>query len=116
MNGKQFGVILLIAILAAGCATVPRPTPLTQADVISMTKAGVTDDDIISRIEKTRTVFKLGASDVVRLREEGVSEPVVNHMLETYTRAVVNEQRRRDYDYYGDYYRFHMWYGYPWWW
>jgi len=87
-----------------GCATTPRPVPLSLAEVISMTKAGLWDEDIIRRIDGTGTVFRLGADDVVRLRKEGVSDRVINYMMETYTRAAVAEQHRQDYHFYGGYY------------
>jgi len=110
--------LFLGVLLLAGCATVSRPVPLTQADVISMTKAGLTDEEIIRRIDGTRTVFRLGSDDVVRLRQEGVSDRVVNYMLDTYTRYAVAEQRRRDFDDYDWHYRFGFSYGAPWyrWW
>lgn len=108
--------VCLIALGLAGCATTPRPTPLTQADIISMTKAGLTDEEIMRRIDDTRTVFRLNSDDVVRLRNEGVSDRLVTYMLDTYTRAAVEAERRRDRYYYGiGYYHgpFHP-YRYPW--
>jgi hypothetical protein len=116
---KTIGLLLLLVGLAtAGCATRPAPIPLTQADIISMAKADTTDEEIIRRIDTSHTVFRLGAADVVRLRNEGVSERVVNYMLETYPRYVAAEQLRQD-SYENDYrYRYGYWYGYPrrWWW
>ena len=93
-----------------------RPVPLSLAEIISMTKAGLWDEDIIRRIDSTGTVFRLGADDVVRLRKEGVSDRVINYMMETYTRAVAAEQRRQDYYFYGgysygpDWHRHRYWY------
>lgn len=113
MSAKRF-VILAATILLAGCATTPRPAPLTQADIISMTKAGLTDEDIIRRIDDTRTVFQLSSDDVVFLRKEGVSDRIVTYMLDTLTRAVAAEQRRRDMDDYNFRYRYGLFYGYPW--
>ena len=104
--------IAILATLLVGCATThPRPPPLTQTDIISMVKAGMTDEDIMRRIDDTGTVFRLSSEDVIRLRNEGVSDRVVNYMLDTYTRAVAAEQRRRDADY-----NFHygFYYGHPW--
>ncbi|MBM3859169.1 MAG: hypothetical protein FJ395_05915 [Verrucomicrobia bacterium] len=111
---KKFLILVLLPILTTGCATTPRPAAVSLADVISMTKAGSWDDDIIRRIESARTVYRLGADDVVRLRNEGVSDRVINYMLETYTRAAVAEQQRRDYYYYGSYYG--PYYRPHWWW
>ncbi len=120
-------LLLLIAVIGFGCATTnkPRPTPLTQADVISMVKAGVADEEILKRIDATRTVFRLGSDDVVLLRREGVSDRVVNYMLDSYTRAVAYDERRRaesDYRYhygmgyyYGPYWG-PYWHRHPWWW
>ena len=98
---------------ALGCATMPRPTPISPADVISMSKAGLTDDEIIARINDSRTVYKLNAADVVQLSQEGVSERVVNYMLDTLTRAAVADERRRAYDDYDFHYRYGLFYGYP---
>lgn len=91
-------LLLVLSVLAVGCAASrPRPTPLYQTDVISMTKAGATDEEIMRRIDDTRTVFDLSADDVVLLRKEGVSDRVVTYMLDTRTRAAVAEERRRQY-------------------
>ncbi len=102
---KTVVVLVALAVLSIGCATnrPPPPAPLTQSDIISMVKAGMGDEDIMRRIDSTRTVFRLSSEDVMRLRQEGVSDRLVNYMLETYTRAAVSEQRRRDfyeYDFY----------------
>ncbi len=71
---------------------------MLTVDVISMVKAGATDEDIMRRIDATGTMFNLNADDVVLLRKEGVSDRVVTYMLDTKTRAAVEEQRRRDTD------------------
>lgn len=57
--------------------------PTSIADVKAMTKAGVSDDLIISQISNTRTVYHLAAQDVIGLRDAGVSEKVLNFMLNT---------------------------------
>ena len=109
---KPFTLFGLVLLLAVGCATPrPRPAPLTQADVISMTKAGVTVKEIMRRIDQTATVFNLGADDVVFLRDQGVPERVINYMLDTKVRAAVLEERRRN-DYEN---RFHYGIGFGYW-
>lgn len=113
MSAKRF-VLGAAMILLTGCATTPRPTPLTQADIISMTKVSLTDEDIIRRIDDTRTVFQLTSEDVLFLRKQGVSDRVVTYMLDTLTRAAVAEQRRRDMDDYNFHSRFGLFYGNPW--
>lgn len=106
-------LMLATVLTLTGCATTPRPTPLTQADIISMTKAGATDEDIMRRIDGTRTVFQLSSDSVVLLRKEGVSDRVVTYMLDTLTRAAVAEERRRSYYDYNFYYGTGFFYGQP---
>lgn len=111
--------ILLVCLAVVGCASRPRPAPLSQADVISLVKAGVSDEEVIRRINVTGTVFRLNTDDILFLRNQGLSDRLVTHMMDTYTRAALYEQQRF-YDYrwgfsygYGPY---HAW-GHPhWWW
>lgn len=110
---KKLLLMVLLPLLMIACKTTPPPAPLSLAEIISMAKAGSWDDDIIRRIESSGTVYRLGADDVVRLRKEGVSDRVINYMLETYTRAAVAEQHRRD-SYYGNFY--YGPYRRPYWW
>lgn len=109
------GMFLVLVFVLAGCATAPRPAPLNLADIISMTKAGMTDQEIIRRIDDTRSVFRLSSDDVLRLRQEGVSNGVVTYILDTYIRYAMAEQRRRDAAYEDDFYfRYGFYYGHPW--
>jgi len=105
----------LFTLVLAGCATTPPPPPpLTQTDVISMVNAGLTDEDIMRRIDATRTVFRLSSEDVIRLRNEGLSDRLVNFMLDTYARAAMAAQRRQDAYYYNDFYfNYGFAYGHP---
>ena len=59
--------------------------PLTVADVQSLVKAGISDDLIISQIRNSRTVYYLTASDIIALKNAGVSEKVINFMINTPT-------------------------------
>lgn len=90
--------VILVVLLVVGCAThrSPPPPPLAETDVISMVKMGVADDEIMRRIDETRTVFRLSSEDVVRLRNEGLSDRLVSFMLDTYARAAAAAQRQQD--------------------
>lgn len=106
--------ISTLCLLALGCATTPPPSPVSISEVISMSKDHVWEDDIIRKIATTRTVFHLGAEDIVRLHKEGVNDHVINYMIETHTKDAVSEQRRQDsYYYYSGFYyapyRRHYW-------
>jgi len=57
--------------------------PTSLADVKAMAQAGISDDVIITEIRNTRTVYHLAAADVIGLRDAGVSEKVMNFMINT---------------------------------
>jgi outer membrane lipoprotein SlyB len=57
--------------------------PLSAADVKAMTKAGVSEDVIISQIISTHTAFHLSATDIIDLHDAGVTTKVVNFMINT---------------------------------
>jgi uncharacterized protein YcfL len=76
----------ILAVLATGCASKPPPPvvpPVTLNEVIQMTRAHATDQEIIDRINASHTVFRLTANEIVYLRSENVSELVVNFMNDT---------------------------------
>ncbi len=112
-------IIAALALGMAGCAPRPPiyvgvPVPLFQQEVIDMTRAGATDEEIIREIVNTRTVYSLTVGDISKLKEAGVSEGVINYMLETPNRRVrVIERVRYVPDpFYGPWYD--PWYD-PWW-
>jgi len=62
---------------------VEQRQPLGIADIKAMVRAGVADDVIISQIIGSHTVFHLSAADVIDLHNSGVSDRVVNYMINT---------------------------------
>jgi outer membrane lipoprotein SlyB len=62
---------------------VEQRQPLGIADIKAMARAGVADDVIISQIIGSHTVFHLSAADVIDLHNSGVSDRVVNYMINT---------------------------------
>jgi outer membrane lipoprotein SlyB len=57
--------------------------PLAVANVKAMAKAGISEDVIISQIQNSHTVYHLSASDIIDLRDSGVTDKVVNYMINT---------------------------------
>jgi uncharacterized protein YcfJ len=64
-------------------AQVQDTEPLTIDDVISMARARISDDLIISQIRNSRTVYHLRTADIVDLKRSGVSERVIDFMINT---------------------------------
>lgn len=57
--------------------------PLAVADVKAMVSAHVGDNVIISQIQSTRSVYHLSAADIIDLHDAGVSETVIQYMVNT---------------------------------
>ncbi len=53
------------------------------SDIIVLSKAGVGDDALIDKIARTHSVFRLTAEEISALVKEGVSNRVINFMLNT---------------------------------
>jgi hypothetical protein len=87
---RRLGFLLLAAVLA-GCATVERPRPLAEEDIVALARAGRSPGEIVGELKRTRTVLALGAGDILRLHEAGVPREVLEYLQ----RAQMAEIRRR---------------------
>ncbi len=93
-----FGLLLsaaMILAVAGGCAT-ERPAPLSVSQVVELSREGVPSTDIINRMKASRATYPLQASDLARLRNEGVSDPVIDYMQQTYLTEARREQELQD--------------------
>ena len=64
-------------------ARVDQGQPLQLADIKAMARAGVSGDIIISQIQNTHSAYRLSAADIIDLHNSGVSDRVVNYMINT---------------------------------
>jgi uncharacterized protein YcfJ len=53
------------------------------SDVIVLAKSGMTDDAIIAKIAETASVYHLSVEEITALQKEGVSNRVINYMMDT---------------------------------
>ena len=93
----SFLIMVFFPILFLGsCASVKSNgiSKVTVPEIIEMTKAGASDQEIINEIEQSKTVYKLDGNAYARLRQIGVSNNVINYMQETYTNEIQNRQDR----------------------
>jgi len=56
---------------------------LGVADVKALAKAEVSDEVIISQIKNTRSVFRLTTAEIIDLKDSGVSQRVIDFMINT---------------------------------
>src|SRR5882724_6164858 len=57
--------------------------PLGVADIKALAKAGVSDEVIISQIRNSHTTYHLSTAEIIDLKDAGVSERVIDVMINT---------------------------------
>lgn len=65
---------------------VEQSQPLSLLDVQALSTAGISDDLIISQIRNSRTVYHLNTAEIISLKNAGVSETVIDFMINTQSR------------------------------
>ena len=55
---------------------------LTNADIVQMQKAGLSEEIILSKIGTSTTKFNIGTQDLIRLKEAGVNDNIINAMVQ----------------------------------
>jgi hypothetical protein len=92
--GGTRGAIVGIALDASDRKALDQESPrttrkidgaelLSTTDIKKMTKAGLSDDVTIGQIDATRSIFHLSSADIIDLKKAGVSQRVINHMIQT---------------------------------
>ncbi len=86
----------LLALTLAGCAAFgSRPQPLSEEDLVRMTKNGASAQAIVERLESTGTVIFLSASDIVRLHRDGVAPEVLDWLQRAQIEEIARTERFR---------------------
>jgi outer membrane lipoprotein SlyB len=62
---------------------IDRGEQLTLDDIKNMTKNGLNDDTIINQIKATNSSFRLTTSQIIDLKNSGVSQRVIDYMIQT---------------------------------
>ncbi len=95
-----------IALMLAASAPAQTSTPPTNAaqsqarrlpygveDVLKLSRSGVGEDVILNYVETSGTVYNLSPDDIVYLKTEGLSERVINKMLEQRRLAIQQAEK-----------------------
>jgi hypothetical protein len=84
----------------AGCTfSLSKPRqPVTVPQILEMSEASVPPGTIVQKIRDSGTVYRLQASQLAKLKEQGVPDAVLNYMQQTYLNAARADQRREDFD------------------
>jgi hypothetical protein len=70
-------LFLLLTLLPAGASA------LTLQEVVTLTKAGVSEDVLLAMIERDNTIFGIDANQLIALKRDGVSEKIVIALLKS---------------------------------
>jgi surface antigen len=62
---------------------VDQRQPLGLADIKALARAGVGDDIIISQIRNSHTIYRLSTAEIIALKDAGVSNRVIDFMINT---------------------------------
>jgi hypothetical protein len=62
---------------------VEQGQPLSVVDIKALAKSGISEDIIISQIRASRSVYRLSTADIIDLRDAGVSNKVIDFMINT---------------------------------
>jgi hypothetical protein len=109
----------LVALVVAGCVTKSNtvatpPSGPTLAEIQSMVQAHVSDSVIVSQIQVSSTRYYLTADQIIALKAAGVSDNVINALINTARKPVQTTTTV-----YQGPYIYPYWYVYPWpygWW
>ena len=107
MSLRSCLLVGLLSLTIGGCATYPpRPPAPTVEEIVQLSKDGLTPAEIIQRIDDSGGLYTLKASELARLREQGVSDEVIDHMQQVLIDAIRAREAMRE--------RERMWmFGYP---
>ena len=72
---------LLFLALTAFAQSCKQPKPLTNIDVIELSRAGVPESTILLAIQNTPGKFDVSAEGILALHAAGITEPVLNKII-----------------------------------
>lgn len=75
-------VLLLSVLWLSGVANLPAAEVLTNDAVVTMVKAGLGEDLIISKIQTSPQAFDVSTNGILKLKSDGVSEGIIKAMVE----------------------------------
>jgi hypothetical protein len=75
--------LTVLALVLAAALVPARASALTLDDIVSLSRAGVTDAVILALIDRDKPIFSIEPDQLVALKSQGVSEAVILAMLKS---------------------------------
>jgi hypothetical protein len=82
-NLKLRALLIATIVLPLVAITAPEAGAITIIEIKTLTKLGISPDEIIKAIEKDREVFNLSVQDILSLKKGNVHKRVLKYMLST---------------------------------
>ena len=87
MRGTRLIRVAILLVFSLGfparfLAQAPSGSVLTNADIVKMTKAGISESIILREIQISRSDFSTGPAALIELKKHGVSENVLGAVLD----------------------------------
>lgn len=119
----RFFILIVSLSILCGCATYSyQYPPVTIEEIIKLSKDKIPAEQIIDKIKRSQTAYRLSADEIVGMKKAGVESKVIDYMLQTYEDAVRRDQEMQDWRnwyFYNGYYYWSPYYSYPYrpyWW
>ncbi len=104
------GCMVLFVASMAGCATLREvPRPVRVPEIVELSKGGMPADEIIAKMRASGTVYRMTASQLADLQQQGVAGAVVDYMQQTYIDAVKRDAAYGEWRHWSRYHDY--WYG-----
>ena len=87
--------LLMPAVFALVLGFAAPAQAVTLRDLIDLSRSGLSDDILIALVEAEQSVFRLDAVDVQHLKQQGLSDRLVIHLLQTPTLRAEAERNDR---------------------
>jgi hypothetical protein len=85
-------VLLLFSVVVLLWAANTSAEMLTNETVLAMVKAGLGEELIISRLKASQNLFDLSTAAILKLKSDGVSDKILQTMIETSGKGAPTEQ------------------------
>lgn len=96
MNSRSFALALLVlfSVVTFTQITNAQDEVITNAEIISLSKAGLDKAVIINKIHSSKTNFDLSTDELIKLKQAGIADDVVSAMLESKSAAASASQMK----------------------
>jgi hypothetical protein len=80
-----FSTVVVFLLVLGGCATFTSPRkPMPITEVVKLSKSGAESPLVIQRIRDSRTTYALRGSDFSKLKANGVPDPVLDYLQQSF--------------------------------